>query len=98
MAKSIMLTDNQRRQLAHLLRNWPDIGQQVVAEVGALDDTDEIQQVISRGIYTAAGWWGWMPGTMKVDVDEWEREQRGIQTYDPHYGHRYRKYAEYKMR
>jgi hypothetical protein len=85
------MTNNQRRQLAHLKRNWPDIGQQVAAEVGALDDRDEIQTVISQAIFKAAGWWGWMPNTTTMELDD-------IETFDPHYAGRYKKYAEYKQR
>lgn len=86
---------NQQRQLAHLLRNWPeDIGPQAASEVGALDDQDEIQQVINRAIYKAAGWWGWMPNTITLTPAE-QAERRDVATYDPRYC---KKYDEYKMR
>jgi hypothetical protein len=77
------MTSNQRRQLQHLRRNWPVIAAQVAAEVGELDDVDAIQKVISRGIYTAAGWWGWMADATITAAEM--NERRDVATYDPHY-------------
>jgi hypothetical protein len=88
-AEAVPVTSNQRRrnqerQLAHLLRNWADIGQQAVVEVGfALGNLDKRQEIISRAIYTAAGWWDWMPNTTTIPAAELER--RDVALHDPQF-------------
>jgi hypothetical protein len=72
------MTRNQERQLQHLRRINPRVGAQVAAEVARLDDTDEIQTVISRGLFTHAGWLWFVP-----DVTMRLAEAQDVALYDP---------------